>query len=61
MLKIPNNRLLTFICHAKKSVFKTQEKNLNLSVAQKGMMEYREIKIPVPWGHVAGKESKFIL
>lgn len=60
MLKIPNSRLSTVICHAKKNLFKTQNKNLNSSVAWKSMKECREIKIPVPWGHVAGKVNKFI-
>lgn len=60
MLKIPNSRLLTIICHAKKNLFKTQNKNLNSSVAWKSMKECREIKIPVPWGHVAGKVNKSI-
>lgn len=60
MLKIPNSRLLTVICHAKKNLFKTQNKNLNSSVAWKSMKECREIKIPVPWGHVAGKVNKSI-
>lgn len=58
MLKIPNNSLLTVICHAKKNIFKTQKKNLHSSVTWKSMKECREIKIPVPWGHVAGKVNK---
>lgn len=60
MLKIPNSRLLSVICHAKTNLFKTQNKNLNSSVARKSMKECREIKIPVPWGHVAGKVNKSI-
>lgn len=59
MLKIPNSRQLTVICHVKKNLFKTH-RNWNSSVAWKSMKECTEIKIPVPWGHVAGKVNKSI-
>lgn len=56
MLKIPNNRLWTVHFHIKNNAWKTKRMHSSSSAAWKSSLnQCREIKIPVPWGHVAGK------